>query len=177
MTMFPGFRATALTSGFAAIAALTIVAQAPNAQASTSLSQCSGSSRQSVINCCQKTVKIHRPSWMGRETSCKSVVYCGGKAQARRCKVVPQDIATDHPAPPGRGQQSDIRLKTDIHRVGTTVLNLPLYTFEYRGRAGTYLGVMAQDVLKVEPSAVSVGANGYYLVDYGKLGIAMKRIQ
>ena len=36
---------------------------------------------------------------------------------------------------------------------------------------------MAQDVLKVEPSAVSMGADGYYMVDYGKLGIAMERIQ
>jgi hypothetical protein len=72
---------------------------------------------------------------------------------------------------------SDIRLKTDIHRIGTTVLGLPLYTFQYRNQAGVYVGVMAQDVLKVEPSAVSIGTDGYYRVDYGKLGIAMERIQ
>ncbi|MGB8313784.1 MAG: tail fiber domain-containing protein [Aestuariivirga sp.] len=72
---------------------------------------------------------------------------------------------------------SDIRLKANIHRIGTTVLNLPLYSFQYLNQTGTYVGVMAQDVLKVEPSAVSVGANGYYMVDYGKLGIAMERIQ
>ena len=76
-----------------------------------------------------------------------------------------------------RSNASDIRLKTEIHRVGTTVLQLPLYSFQYRGQTGTYIGVMAQDVLKVEPSAVSVGSNGYYEVDYGKLGIKMLRLQ
>ena len=72
---------------------------------------------------------------------------------------------------------SDIRLKTDVHRIGTTVLGLPLFQFQYRNRVGVFLGVMAQDVLKVEPSAVSMGADGYFMVDYGKLGISMERIQ
>jgi hypothetical protein len=77
------------------------------------------------------------------------------------------------------GQQtpSDFRLKANIQRIGTTVLNLPPYTFQYRNQTGTYVGVMAQDVMKVEPSAVSFGANGYYTVDYGKLGIEIQRIQ
>ena len=178
MTMFSKFRTLALTSGFAAMAALATFAQTPNALASTSLSQCTGS-RQSVTSCCEKAVAMHRPAWMSRQTSCKSAVVCGGRGQGRKCRIVPLDNAVDHMTPEtkGRGQYSYIRLKTDIHRVGTTVMNLPLYSFQYRNKAGTYLGVMAQDVLKVEPSAVSIGANGYYLVDYGKLGIAMQRIQ
>lgn len=56
-------------------------------------------------------------------------------------------------------------------------MNLPLYSFEYRGKHGTYIGVMAQDVLKVEPSAVSVGDDGFYRVDYQKLGIDMLQVQ
>lgn len=71
---------------------------------------------------------------------------------------------------------SDIRLKTAIERTGTTVLGLPLYQFEYKGKSGLFSGVMAQDVLKVAPAAVSVAPNGFYQVDYGMLGIAMKRL-
>ena len=71
---------------------------------------------------------------------------------------------------------SDIRFKTDIHQVGTTAHNLPLYTFRYIGKDGQYEGVMAQDVLKVMPIAVSVGEDGYYRVNYDLLGIEMRRL-
>ena len=72
--------------------------------------------------------------------------------------------------------ESDIRLKTDIHQVGTTAHNLPLYTFRYIGKDGQYEGVMAQDVLRVMPIAVSVGEDGYYRVNYDMLGIEMRRL-
>ena len=71
---------------------------------------------------------------------------------------------------------SDIRLKTDIRQVGTTAHDLPLYTFRYIGKDGQYEGVMAQDVLKVMPIAVSVGEDGYYRVNYDMLGIEMRRL-
>jgi hypothetical protein len=80
------------------------------------------------------------------------------------------------PNPPDDGVDSDLRLKEDISRIGTTVYDLPLYTFRYRHREGTYEGVMAQDVLGVRPDAVSVGPEGFYRVNYGKLGIAMRRL-
>jgi hypothetical protein len=35
---------------------------------------------------------------------------------------------------------------------------------------------MAQDVLNVMPSAVSVGDGGFYRVNYGVLGISMQRL-
>jgi hypothetical protein len=75
------------------------------------------------------------------------------------------------PSPP-----SDIRLKENILRIGTTVLGLPLYRFSYIGQEEVYSGVMAQDVLSVMPSAVSVGEKGFYRVNYGMLGIAMQRL-
>jgi len=82
------------------------------------------------------------------------------------------------PAPkPSKIAVSDRRLKNHLVRVGTAADGLPLYDFQYNGQAGTYEGVMAQDVLKVMPAAVSVGANGYYQVDYGMLGLEMKRIR
>jgi hypothetical protein len=43
-------------------------------------------------------------------------------------------------------QASDMRLKTDICKVGTTVYGLPLYHFRYKGQETVYEGVMAQDV-------------------------------
>jgi hypothetical protein len=67
-------------------------------------------------------------------------------------------------------------LKTDIQVIGTTTLGLPLYRFRYKGQEGVYSGVMAQDVLNVMPSAVSVGADGFYRVNYAMLGISMERL-
>jgi len=71
---------------------------------------------------------------------------------------------------------SDSRLKTDIAQVGKTVYGLPLYNFKYIGKPEVYEGILAQDVLKVMPSAVVHGADGYYRVRYKDLGIQMRRV-
>ena len=71
---------------------------------------------------------------------------------------------------------SDARLKQDVRRIGTTVFGLPLYQFRYRGKPEIYEGVMAQDVLRVMPNAVSAGAEGFYRVNYGALGARMRRV-
>jgi hypothetical protein len=71
---------------------------------------------------------------------------------------------------------SDIRLKTDIERVGIAANGLPLYTFRYIGEDAVYRGVMAQDVLKVLPEAVCVMPNGYLAVRYDMLGMEMTRL-
>ncbi len=70
---------------------------------------------------------------------------------------------------------SDRRLKRGITCIGTTVFGLPLYRFSYVGGTEMFTGVMAQDVLGVMPKAVSRDATGFYSVDYGMLGIEMKR--
>jgi hypothetical protein len=72
---------------------------------------------------------------------------------------------------------SDIRAKGGVERVGEAGRDLPLYRFRYKGGSDEYIGVMAQDVLEVMPEAVSVGADGYYRVDYAKLGISMVRVE
>ena len=72
---------------------------------------------------------------------------------------------------------SDVRLKEDIKRIGNTAHELPLYSFRYIGEEGVFEGGMAQDVLEVRPDAVVVGKDGYYRVDYDKLGIELRRIQ
>jgi hypothetical protein len=73
-------------------------------------------------------------------------------------------------------QPSDLRLKHDVHRIGTTVFGLPLYHFKYLERPETYEGVMAHEVLEVMPGAVSRGADGYYRVNYSALGTSMRRV-
>lgn len=73
-------------------------------------------------------------------------------------------------------EPSDVRLKTDIAQVGTTVYGLPLYHFRYASGSERFEGVMAQDVLGVMPEAVVTGEDGFYRVNYRKLGIAMSRV-
>jgi Chaperone of endosialidase len=70
---------------------------------------------------------------------------------------------------------SDIRLKTNIRRMDAFLPGVDLFLYEYKPEhkafcgAGTYLGVMAQDLLPQFPEAVVTMANGYYGVDYAKL--------
>jgi hypothetical protein len=66
--------------------------------------------------------------------------------------------------------------KDDITGIGTTVYGLPLYRFRYRDREGLYEGVMADDVLRVKPSAVSYGEDGFLRVNYRSLGLEMRRV-
>lgn len=63
---------------------------------------------------------------------------------------------------------SDVRLKTDIKRVGTTDGGLPVYTYRYKWGGPVQMGVMAQDVEKVMPDAVGE-IGGFKAVDYGRV--------
>ena len=67
---------------------------------------------------------------------------------------------------------SDLRLKTDVHRVGSLSNGLSFYRFRYLNSPGIWVGVMAQEVLAVMPEAVCRAPNGYLMVDYGLLGVA-----
>jgi len=68
---------------------------------------------------------------------------------------------------------SDLRLKQDVKRVGALPNGLPLYSFRYNWGGPTFVGVMAQDVLRVMPDAVVTGSDGFYRVDYEMLGTGM----
>jgi hypothetical protein len=70
----------------------------------------------------------------------------------------------------GAGYLSDERTKTDIKPLGkvTSLLDLPAYEYRYKGEKKKRKGVMAQDVQKVLPEAVTE-------VDYqGKRRLAIK---
>ena len=153
-----------------------------NGAKASNLLQCQGADKKSVITCCTNYIKVYKPRWfIEAGGSCSKVVSCGGSLKAiRRCRV-------EIPTPPGGSIQppsqnnplkaSDMRLKKDIIRVGTTRYQLPLYDFSYIHQPGRFEGVMAQDVLKVMPEAVTIDADGFYRVNYTMLGIEMKRLQ
>ncbi len=71
---------------------------------------------------------------------------------------------------------SDIRLKSDIEQVGIASNGLRLYNFRYFWSDAVYQGVMAQDVQKAFPEAVVTMPSGFMAVDYGMLGLEMKRV-
>jgi hypothetical protein len=67
---------------------------------------------------------------------------------------------------------SDIRLKTDIRRIGMTQDGVPLYRFRYKADPDrVFTGVMAQDLLSSRPDVLSIGEDGFYRVDYARLGL------
>jgi hypothetical protein len=61
---------------------------------------------------------------------------------------------------------SDRRAKTDIKQVGKLDNGLPVYVFRYRGDNTPQIGLMADDVEKVNPRAVVTGPNGLKMVHY-----------
>jgi hypothetical protein len=72
---------------------------------------------------------------------------------------------------------SDIRTKENIQQVGWLPNGLPVYTYEYKEEfkndplagPGQYVGVMAHEVEKIIPEAVSLRSDGYKMVDYSKV--------
>jgi hypothetical protein len=60
---------------------------------------------------------------------------------------------------------SDRRLKDDISQVGTLFDGTPVYGYRYKGAPAYHIGLMAQDVERINPGAV-IEINGYKAVDY-----------
>jgi len=64
---------------------------------------------------------------------------------------------------------SDADLKYDIEEVGWHPIGVPICLYTRRDTGERMIGVLAQDVMKVRPWAVSV-KDGYLMVHYGELG-------
>jgi hypothetical protein len=62
---------------------------------------------------------------------------------------------------------SDMRLKSNIERVGTHANGVGVYEYDIDGHRER--GVMAQEVLHVKPEAVTMRDDGFYMVNYGAL--------
>lgn len=74
--------------------------------------------------------------------------------------------------------KSDIRLKTNIDRIGYSDMNIPIYLFNFKNDLNTtYKGVMAQDLLKMGfDDSVILDSDGYYSVDYNSIDVDMERV-
>ena len=64
-----------------------------------------------------------------------------------------------------------MRLKHDIVLLGYLDNGLGYYRFSYNGSDKLYVGVMAQEVLRLIPQAVARGRDGYLIVHYERLGL------
>lgn len=72
-------------------------------------------------------------------------------------------------SPAGFGNMfSDRRLKKNIKQISTRPDGLNVYEFDYIWGGGRQIGLMAQEVQAIYPSAVSE-SDGYLMVDYGKV--------
>ena len=67
---------------------------------------------------------------------------------------------------------SDSRLKDHIQLVGKSPTGINIYSFKYKQSAGTYEGVMAQEV----PWAREMTDTGFYMVDYSKVDVEFRRL-
>ena len=76
----------------------------------------------------------------------------------------------------GIAASSDKRLKKNIKYKSKSKSGLNVYEFEYNWSPQKYIGVMAQEVKKVKPSAVSENIFGHMMVDYSQLDVNMERI-
>ena len=76
---------------------------------------------------------------------------------------------------------SDIRLKENVMKVGDVQPGVGWYTWTWNDTAKSMgvdaptEGVMAQELIKVDPSAVHKAEDGYYRVDYSKVGRVQKQ--
>jgi hypothetical protein len=107
-----------------------------------------------------------------------AVVYCAAGVVRAGCVVRP---GVRPVVAPVRGvarrttrrvvRRSDMMLKHDISYIGQLDNGLGFYRFSYNGSDKAYVGVMAQEVQTVMPTAVVRGSDGYLSVYYNKLGV------
>jgi len=78
-----------------------------------------------------------------------------------------------------KNSRSERQVKENIKRVGTHPLGIGIYLFNYRAEfrdewgRGRQLGVMAEEVERVLPRAVSISLAGDKIVDYHAIGVIL----
>ena len=68
---------------------------------------------------------------------------------------------------------SDCRLKRDAVLLARLDNGIGVYRYRYLWSDTVYVGVMAQEVAKITPSAVIRASDGYLRVNYARLGLRM----
>jgi hypothetical protein len=64
---------------------------------------------------------------------------------------------------------SDRRLKKNISKIGEYSNGLGIYKFHYINESGPFIGVMADEVARIQPDALGPVIDGYMTVDYSKI--------
>jgi len=88
-----------------------------------------------------------------------------------------------YPKPTYRGgssiENSDIRLKNNIKKLGKSKSGINVYTFSYKNdpESKQYIGVMAQELLRRVPEAVVLNNDGYYAVDYSRIDVDFQEVK
>tara|TARA_Y100001938_G_C8100512_1_gene441303 strand:- start:1251 stop:2156 length:906 start_codon:yes stop_codon:yes gene_type:complete len=71
------------------------------------------------------------------------------------------------------GILSDIRVKENITRTGTSKSGIPTYTFNYKNDDQLWSGAIAQDLLELGMDNAVSTRGGYYTIDYDKIDVDM----
>ena len=71
------------------------------------------------------------------------------------------------------GEFSDCRLKRDVVLLARLDNGIGIYRYRYLWSDTVYVGVIAQEVLEITPSAVIRESDGYFRVNYARLGLRM----
>lgn len=71
--------------------------------------------------------------------------------------------------PSTAGDYSDVRLKTNIRRIGTSPKGYAWYSWDWRDGSGSDEGVLAHEVQAIDPAAVTADADGFLMVNYERV--------
>ena len=71
---------------------------------------------------------------------------------------------------------SDVRLKDNIQKIGTSINGHNIYRFRYNNSAQENIGVMAQEVQRKKPEAVAKLNDDTYMVDYSKIDVEFREV-
>ena len=72
---------------------------------------------------------------------------------------------------------SDIKLKENIEQVGVSPSGYKIYEWNYKSAPNSrYRGVIAQDVVKINPMAVTIQGDNMLGVYYNKIDVTMEKV-
>jgi hypothetical protein len=110
-----------------------------------------------------------QPSWITNLAQQLQAIYPGGQTTGNSSASGTSTQAYDNfGGELGAKFLSDRRLKTDIRPVGKLLDGQTIYSYRFRGSPRTQLGLIAQEVEKRRPDAVSRHPSGFKMVDYRK---------
>ena len=69
---------------------------------------------------------------------------------------------------------SDIKLKENVKKIGTSISGLNVYKFNYKNHPKKYIGVMAHEVQKIKPEAVETMDSGFLGVKYDQIDVEFR---